>query len=94
MSTLIRHSDQVAPALAAERLRRIQRARRVEAGNVTEMARSLLREAREAEHTLGVRPVGESQAGRARGRAMRVGGPARRMRPQSLTKRPLAAGRA
>jgi hypothetical protein len=94
MSALTRHSDHMAPGLAAERLRRIQRARRVEAGNVTEMARSLLREARVAQDTLGARPSGESQAGRARGVAMRAGGPARRRSSPGLMKRPLAAGRA
>jgi hypothetical protein len=91
MSTLTRHGSQ---GPASERVRAIQRSRRAEAGSVTEMARLLLREAREVQDTPGARPSGESQAGRARGVAMRAGVPARRRSSPGLTKRPLAAGRA
>ncbi len=98
MSALMQHIDQAAPRLSPERLRSIQRARRVEAGSVTEMARSLLREARDARDTHGARPSGESQAVRARSATRRAGSPARRRGPSGLhprvIERPLAAGRA
>jgi len=50
MSSLTRHSDQGAPAprLAPQRVRAAGRSRRADEGTVTEMARSLLRDAREA----------------------------------------------
>jgi hypothetical protein len=45
MSAMTRHSDRAAGRLPAQRTRLAGRARRAEAGTVTEMARSLLREA-------------------------------------------------
>jgi hypothetical protein len=44
MSAMTRHSDRAAGRLPARRTRLAGRARRAEAGTVTEMARSLLRE--------------------------------------------------
>jgi hypothetical protein len=49
MSSLLRHSDQSTRRLAAQRVRAAGRSRRVDASAVTVMARSLLRDAREAD---------------------------------------------
>jgi hypothetical protein len=48
MSSLAPYNDQAARSLAAQRLRTAARSRRAHAGTVTEMARLLLRDAREA----------------------------------------------
>jgi hypothetical protein len=48
MSALARHEDQAARRLTAQRVRTAGRSRRADAGTVTEIARSLLRDAREA----------------------------------------------
>jgi hypothetical protein len=45
MSSLVQHSDQATRRLAAEHVRAAGRSRRADAGAVTEMARSLLRDA-------------------------------------------------
>jgi hypothetical protein len=47
MSTLVGHSDQAPRRLTAERVRAAGRSRRADAGTLTEMARALLRDARE-----------------------------------------------
>jgi hypothetical protein len=49
MSSLARHSDQVTRRLAVQRVRAAGRSRRADAGTVTEMTRSLLRDAREVD---------------------------------------------
>jgi hypothetical protein len=48
MNSLIRHGDQGAPRLVGQSARATGRSRRADEGAVTEMARSLLRDAREA----------------------------------------------
>jgi hypothetical protein len=98
MSAPARHSDQAVRSLAADRLIAAGRARRAEAGSVTEMARSLLRDAREAgerearQREVGAREAGEREAGkrqaaRVRGAAGHGGITVRRRCP------PGAAGR-
>ena len=64
MSTVTPNSDQLARRRAAERARAVGRARRADAGSVTEIARSLLRDAREAGEAPPRRGAGP--AGRAR----------------------------
>jgi hypothetical protein len=49
MSALTRHEDQAARRLTAQRVRAAGRSRRADAGTVTEIARSLLRDARQAD---------------------------------------------
>jgi hypothetical protein len=49
MSSLARHSDQGTRRRATQHVRAAGRSRRADAGAVTEMARSLLRDAREAD---------------------------------------------
>ena len=49
MSSLATYSDQATRRLAAQRVRTAGRSRRADAGAVTEMARSLLRDARDAD---------------------------------------------
>jgi hypothetical protein len=53
MSSLTGHSDQLTRRLAAQRLLSAERSRRADAGTVTEMARSLLRDARDADTAEG-----------------------------------------
>ncbi len=71
MSSLAPHSDQAARRLPAQRVRAATRARRADAGTVTEMARLLLRDAREA-HTAEARPrqCAAARADRAAGREL------------------------
>jgi hypothetical protein len=86
MSALERHGDQVAMHLTAERVRAAGRSRRADDGSLTEMARSLLREA------------GESDAARAAERAGPAGARPRDGRrtgpPMRFTRRSFATGRA
>jgi hypothetical protein len=49
MSALARHQDHAARRLTTQRVRAARRSRRADAGAVTEIARSLLRDAREAD---------------------------------------------
>jgi hypothetical protein len=49
MSSLVRQSDQATRRRATQRVRAAGRSRRADAGAVTEMTRSLLRDAREAD---------------------------------------------
>jgi hypothetical protein len=101
MSALARQTDQAARRLTAERVRAAGRFRRAEAGSLTEMARSLLRDAREAGDTAAGR--GRSEAGRAQRAAAQRGagrgdGRLRRAcppgRPADFRSRSLAAPRA
>jgi hypothetical protein len=98
MSAFTTYDNTVAAWRSDERVRAIQRSRRVEAGSVSEMARSLLREARESQD-IQLHPAGESLAGCGRAGVARLGAAtARRRRPSGLytrvTTRPLAARRA
>ena len=88
MSSLARHSDQATRRHAAQRVRAAGRSRRADAGAVTEMARSLLRDARAADSA--VSQCGRGDTARAE-RAVRrelAGANGR------LSSRPFAARRA
>ncbi len=94
MSAVARHGDQAARRLAVQRVRVAGRARRADQGTVTEMARSLLRDARQAD-TAEARPC-QSAAARAQ-RTARTDRAVRRElagAPGRLSSRPLAAPRA
>ncbi len=88
MSSLTPTNDHVASRLAAQRVRTAARTRRADAGTVTEMARLLLRDAREAHpaegHTRQGAAVGVEYAVRRE-----LAGASGR-----LSSRPLAARRA
>jgi len=88
MSVPARQSDQAAGHTV--RLRADGRLRRAEDGTVTELARLLARDARQA-------AAAEAESGRRPGSARPAGArvrPGRTGRPLRLTPRPLAAGRA
>jgi hypothetical protein len=88
MSSLTPNSDQATRRLAAQRVRTAGRSRRADAGTLTEMARLLLRDAREA-HTTEAQP--RQGVGASPHRAVR-----RELAAASgrLSSRPLAAQRA
>ncbi|MGA2452278.1 MAG: hypothetical protein ABSG93_02070 [Solirubrobacteraceae bacterium] len=88
MSSLATYSDQATRRLAAQRVRTAGRSRRADAGTVTEMARLLLRDAREA-HTAEARPRQGAAARAERAVRHELAGASGR-----LSSRPFAARRA
>jgi|HubBroStandDraft_3_1064219.scaffolds.fasta_scaffold50421_1 hypothetical protein len=88
MSSLAPNNDHAARRLAAQRVGIAGRSRRADAGTVTEMARLLLRDAREA-HTAEARTRGAADAGAVRAARRELASASGR-----LSSRPLAARRA
>jgi hypothetical protein len=88
MSSLAPNNDHAARRLAAQRVRTAARTRRADEGTVTEMARLLLRDAREA-HPAGGRIRQGGAAGVQRAGRRELTGASER-----LSWRPLAARRA
>jgi hypothetical protein len=89
MSSLEPNNDHAARGLAAQRVRSAARSRRADAGTITEMARLLLRDAREAAHPAESRIRQGPAAGVQRAVRRELGGASGR-----LSSRPLAARRA
>jgi hypothetical protein len=88
MSSLAPNHDHAARRLTAQRVRTAGRSRRADAGTVTEMARLLLRDAREA-HTAEARARQGADAGAVRAARRELASASGR-----LSSRPLAARRA
>jgi hypothetical protein len=87
MSSLERHSDQATRGRTAQLVRATGRSRRADAGAVTEMARSLLRDAREVDSAEAeCRRDGSARAQRAVRREL-AGAP-RRLSSRQLAARP------
>lgn len=94
MSALTRNDDQTARRLAAQRVRSAGRSRRAGAGTITEMARSLVRDAREAGAAEARSLRDEAARADAAVRQACSGAPARSGKPMRLSSRPFAARRA